>query len=106
MSITEAPNLPLTICNININKIETITGTLLPHKPLKDGEPIVTQKFKFTDSIESIPFYLDEGQTYIITAWDCNHYIKAVDRNNYKIIESHGSQLEVDKEYLLIKTRY
>lgn len=83
---------------------EKLIGRLIPtEKTNKEAD--ISKPFKFND-IETCPLDLEEGHNYIITCWDTNIYIKALDNNHFEIVETHGSELVTDKEYILIHPIY
>jgi hypothetical protein len=87
------------------NKItEQIVGRLLPTGKTNE-KPDILGTFKFRD-LEICPLNLEEGHNYIITCWDSNIYIKALKDNHFEILETLGSELTLDKEYLLIQPSY
>lgn len=53
-----------------------------------------------------IPIDLEEGLTYVITAWDTNIFIKGLGGREFETTEQYGPELEDGREYLLISTKY
>ena len=62
----------------------------------------------------SVPddFFIElyDGVTYVLTKWDSNHIIRFTkikpDCNHFETIEQYGKDLEVGKEYILIRPKY
>lgn len=82
-----------------------IHGKLIEPQP-SDIEPWNSETFKFND-IDHIPISLPEYEsTYIVTCWDTNCYVKVQPDGSYEVVDLHGSKIQTDKEYIIIRTKY
>lgn len=83
-----------------------VVGRLI--EPVISGAPSWhSQPFKFRDLFD-IPVELPDTEeaTYIITCWDSNIYIRVHDNKTFDILDTYGSELTTDKEYIIIKPSY
>lgn len=85
-------------------KIE-VTGKIHPIVP--NRKPEVKGVFFMPDDFV-LPFDLEDGHHYIITAWDTNCYILGVESNplGYETFDLYGERLEAGKEYMLLKPAF
>ena len=82
-----------------------IIGKLI--EPTISGASWHSQTFRFSDLYE-IPIDLpdlDEA-IYIVTCWDSNIYIRVHSDKTFSIIDTYGTKLTIDKEYIIIKPSY
>jgi hypothetical protein len=61
--------------------------------------------FKLEES-RVLPFDLNPSEYYVISSWDTNSYIRVGPDGSFTVFDHYGEELEVGKEYILIRPAF